>query len=602
MMNSRLLILIFAAATVFFQGAGSQAASPARRAATGRRMWPGARAASSQKAAPVPAGPTAQASAVLREDGSLAVETVLSLPEGVPGSFAVDVAGFDSLAEVGVETAGVPAVGTRLSVERSKGVAMIRWQRVPGDEKVKRKVRYVLGGAVTPGRTSDSLSWSVISPAQEFGFQAVTAFLRCPQGKATVVGGAEITALTPIEAGMALAVEKLPAGAPLRIMVSLPKGSVRSGFLWTKFMKNTGGTVVMFLLPLVSFLGLLGVFWSRGRDTVPKGSEEPAEGEILPPEIAGTVADEYVDSRDLAAAVLDMARLGFLELEYAPGHDGRAAALTVKGAKPVEGLEPHRRSLAGLLIAPDSAAGSGEGARVLDAVYAETARRGFFRENPAAERKAYTVAGVVLLCLGILCLAAGETPLRFFLGVVAGFAAPFFMARAALSAECPCMRWGLSLAAAVVLGVGFVSLEPFIGAGGVNWLSKTGTGLMLSSFFFFAFAPAMPQRTAQGSAEKARLLSHRLGLEMFLPPADKDQRDVEFQKGLPYSAVFQIRTDWVRRFAGAGAGAPLWWKRRAPDGSTEAPKPLAEVQADFLASLDLLLVRVEDLMPSGSGG
>ena len=126
--------------------------------------------------------------------------------------------------------------------------------------------------------------------------------------------------------------------------------------------------------------------------------------------------------------------------------------------------------------------------------------------------------------------------------------------------------------------------------------------MTVPSFFFFAFAPAMPQRTAAGSAENERLLSHRLGLELFIPPADKDQRDAEFQKGLPYAAVFQIRTDWVRKFAGAGTGAPLWWKRRAQDGSVEAARPLAEVQSDFLASLDLLTVRVEDLMPSGSGG
>jgi hypothetical protein len=199
-------------------------------------------------------------------------------------------------------------------------------------------------------------------------------------------------------------------------------------------------------------------------------------------------------------------------------------------------------------------------------------------------------------------MASGETPVRFFLGVVAGFAAPFFMARAALCAECPCLRWGLSIGAVVVLGVGLVTLEPFIGAGGVSWVSKAGTGLLFSSFFFFAFAPVMPQRTAQGSAEKERLLSHRMGLEMFPPPTDKEARDAEFQKGLPYAAVFQIRTDWVRKFAGAGANAPLWWKRRAQDGSAESAKPLAEVQADFLASLDLLTVRIEDLMPSGSGG
>ncbi|MBI4678533.1 MAG: DUF2207 domain-containing protein [Elusimicrobia bacterium] len=546
-------------------------------------------------------GPSAEAAAVLQDDGSVSVRVILSLPEGVPGAFAVDVAGFDSLSGVGVRTLGMRETDVPFTVSKVKGAAVIRWSREPWHHSVPVEVGYTLGGAVTAGGSNDSLAWGVVSPAQEFGFMEFTAVLRCPPGKATVLGGAEATALMPVESGgIAVAVDKLPAGMPLRLMVSLPKGTAQGGFLWVKFMKTTGGTIAMFLLPLASFLVLLAVFWSRGMDPVAAEAEWGAAGEPLAPEIAGAVADEYVDGRDLAAAALDMARAGFLELEYVPGKEGQAADLAVRQVKPLEGLEPHRKALAELLASAGEM-GPGEGVKVLDAVYAETARQGFFRKAPSVERNAYALAGAALGLAGILLLAAGATPLRLFAGAVLGFGVPFAMAWGALRTGHVGMRWALGAGAAVALGGGLALAQPALGAGGLSWVAKLGFGLLFSSFFFFAFAPAMPQRTAKGSLEKARVLSSRLGFEMFVPPADKDRLDAEFQNGLPFAVIFRLRTDWIRKFAQAGAPTPRWWKRRAGDGQ-DGPRPLGQVQAEFLASLDLLTAKIQDLMPAGSGG
>jgi hypothetical protein len=325
----------------------------------------------------------------------------------------------------------------------------------------------------------------------------------------------------------------------------------------------------------------------------------PSGVEGILPEVAGTVADEYVDSRDLAAAVLDMAKDGYLRLEYAPAREGEAGGLSVLEVKPSEGLPPHRKALVDLLISPDGDGGRGEGARVLDAVYAEAAGQGFFRKDPSVERRAYIISGTVMLSLAILLLAAGSAPVRFFLGAVAGFGVPFFLARWAMRSECPCLRWGLGAAVFLAAAVGIVLLQPFIGDGGVSWLAKLGVGMMFCGFFFFAFSSAMPQRTALGAAEKARVLSNRLSLEMFIPHSTEDHMDLGFQKGLPFAVIFRIRTDWVRKFAAAGARVPAWWKRK---GDGDGSVPLAKVQADFLASLDLLTVRIQDSMPSGAGG
>ncbi|MBI5625033.1 MAG: DUF2207 domain-containing protein [Elusimicrobia bacterium] len=591
---------LLAAGTLALLGpAPGLAAAPAKRSLQVGAAGGGAAAKAAAPQTPVLSGARAEALASLLEDGALAVQVLLTLPEGVPGGFAVDVAGFGSLKDVRVRTLGKSGADLPFTARRLKGAALIEWSREPGDEAFPFDVSYTLGHALTAGEEADLLTWGVISPAQTRGFADVIAILRCRTLKATVLGGAEGTALKPAASGVTMVAERLPAGTPLRLMVSVPKGAARPGFGLVKFMKTTGGSILMFLLPLAAFLALLAAYLLRGMDPVPEGSEWHEGGQELAPEVAGTVADEYVDSRDLAAAALDMAKDGYLELEYAPGSDGNAGSLSVRPSKPFEGLAPHRKALAELLTSPDGAAGPGEGARVLDAVYAETAAQGFFRKDPSVERKTYTVAGTALLSAAILCLAAGAAPVRFFLGAVAGFALPFFMARRALASKCTAARAALGFGAVVALGFGLVLVQPFIGEGGVSWLAKVGVGLMFSSFFFFAFASAMPQRTVKGSAEKAAVLGSRLGIEMFIPPPDEERRDAEFQKGLPFAVIFRVRTDWVRRFCAAGAKVPAWWKRRG-DGKPAAG--LSEVQTEFVASLDLLTAKIEDFMPAGTGG
>ena len=97
-----------------------------------------------------------------------------------------------------------------------------------------------------------------------------------------------MTTLTRVESGIALAAERLPAGAPLRLSLALSGGSVRAGFGWVSFMKRTGGTVLMFLLPVITFLGLLATFWLRGRDPAVLEETEWQTSVRTPlPEIAG---------------------------------------------------------------------------------------------------------------------------------------------------------------------------------------------------------------------------------------------------------------------------------------------------------------------------
>ena len=545
-----------------------------------------------------PALPAAEVSAVLSGDGSLAVKALLSLPGGQAGSFAVDVAGYGALEGIGVRTLGREEADIPFTVDRLKGAAVIRWPCQPGDGRRRFEVRYTLSGALTSGRSADSLTWGVVSHAQDHGFRRLSAVLSCPEGTVTMLGGARQSRLEPRKDGRTrLEAEDLPPNTPFKIMVSLPKGTFSGGLPWDKFMKTTGGTIAMFLLPLVSFLGLLSVFWLRGVDPV-SGGPGPAAGGALEPELAGTVMDEYADNRDLAAAALDLARAGYLELEYAPPGEGCEAALAVKRSKPLEGLAPHRRALAELLCAGTESS-PGEGLRVLDEVYAETARRGFFRADPAAERRVYTLAGAALCGGGLILLVPGAVQPRFLALALLGFGAPFALALLALRAGSTGLRLAFGLAAAAALAAGLAALQPALGAGGLSWVAKLGLGLLFSSAFFFAFAPAMPQRTTRGSAEKARLLAHKTYLETFTPlPGGGDEG---FQEGLPFAVIYRSRADWVRKFAAAGCLAPAWWKLRGR-GGTEGPPALAAVRADFLASLDLLAARIGELTPAGSGG
>ncbi|MFA6316814.1 MAG: hypothetical protein WC943_05290, partial [Elusimicrobiota bacterium] len=233
----------------------------------GRHAGRVVRLPSQDRRAQVPAGPRAEASAVLNDDGSISVETVLSLADGFPGAFAVDVAGFDALNGVSVDALGSAPASVPFIVERDRGAAVIRWSRTPGDSALRYRVRHTLGGAVTPGRTSDVLTWGILSSNQEFGLKEVSSLLACPEGPISLSGAARSTKLGSYRDGRyAISAEEVPARSALKVTVGLAKGAVRPGFGWVKFMKNTGGTIAMFLLPAVCLLGLMAVFLTRGMD------------------------------------------------------------------------------------------------------------------------------------------------------------------------------------------------------------------------------------------------------------------------------------------------------------------------------------------------
>ncbi len=74
------------------------------------------------------------------------------------------------------------------------------------------------------------------------------------------------------------------------------------------------------LIPLFGGLGLLLIWYTRGRDPrigqVPRELDSPPSD--LPPALVGTVVDEHADAQDVVATVLDLAARGLITIREVP--------------------------------------------------------------------------------------------------------------------------------------------------------------------------------------------------------------------------------------------------------------------------------------------
>jgi hypothetical protein len=312
-------------------------------------------------------------------------------------------------------------------------------------------------------------------------------------------------------------IRPLCGGEGLTVAVWLPKGVVIEPTALEKLLSRIGDYLNPWtLLPLATFLFLLYLWRSRGRDprgrdAIPVAYQAP---EGMTPAELGTVVDEKVDMEDITSSILDLAVRGFLEIEEVDStkflfFSERDYALIKKG-EPDESLRAHERLLLSHLF--------GSGSRVTisslkekfyqhlpeirSALYKQlSGPRGYFPVSPDRVRKGYAVAGAILLGLGVLLFG------------------PF-------SQTVP----GIALAA----------------SGAITLL----------------FSRIMPRRTRRGRKTYEEIL----GFKEFVERVDADRlermggRSVDqFEAVLPYAIVLGVADAWADAFAGIYTQPPSWY-------------------------------------------
>lgn len=303
------------------------------------------------------------------------------------------------------------------------------------------------------------------------------------------------------------------------------------------------------------------LYWrKKGRDIGGRGVIQvqyfPPEG-ITPIE-AGTLIDEKVDSRDIVAEIIDLARRGYLKIIET---EDKAFIFGRKRDYIFQRLKDYDRELQSNSFDREILDGIFEGSSyrrlsslrkrfyksipsINRVVYSTLTEKGYFFQNPLSIRNRYTAIGVLALVLSFFGAVAGS---------VIFFTNPF----------------------------------PFMLSGMV-----TGIGLIV-------LGKVMPRKTRKGTELKEYLQ----GYEEFISRVERDVIEKLFppnkipeifEQTLPYAIAFGEAEKWASAFEGLFIEPPRWYEGR----ESFSPTTFAYSMNTFASQASDILYSV----PRSSGG
>jgi len=370
----------------------------------------------------------------------------------------------------------------------------------------------------------DELRWYVFDAETPVPINSARATVTLPgevpasEMTYSVQTGYEIPARvnSPAASTMVYEAEGFPPYTNFWIVTGFPKGVVE--FTWTaRRVAAFAVPKVGFALPIIFLLGMLLLWHRRGRDD-PSAvyakyvSEPPSD---LPPGIVGALIDEKVDTKEVIATVVDLARKGYLEITDTKKEGIFSKPLTIfTRKKPLDDLQGFEAEVARSLFDsahPDQVTTADlknnfyvHVGPIVGRIYTETTQRGLFYSNPKSVRS----------------------------------------------------RWvGYGFLTAIVLG-GLTALMVMFEVPGWGWFLA---GSVVSALIVFAFAPRMPRRTSRGAQEQRKWEAFRNYLDDLTRFEDMESARDQFEKYLPYAVALGVERQWVRRFEGLSVPPPMWY-------------------------------------------
>lgn len=304
-------------------------------------------------------------------------------------------------------------------------------------------------------------------------------------------------------------------GQGLTVVAGFPSGTLLrppAAQEWVWFFQDNWP----YLLPLITFLFSLVIWWKRGRnprttkDVIVPQYEAP---EKMTPAEVGALIDERVDTKDLSSAIVDMAVRGYLRIEEHVTKKlfGEKRDYTFIKEKEWEkaALKDYEKEMMKAIF------GNGKEKKledlkyhyykniplIKDQIYREMTSQKLFPIRPDKVRTTYFSVGLAIAFVGF------------------------------------CLLFGLS---------DFISIP---------------IGICVSGLIIAGFAPFMPVKTQKG----VELYYQALGLEDFIHTAEKDrlnfqEKEHTFERLLPYAMVFGLADKWSKAFEGIYKGIPSWFK------------------------------------------
>ena len=444
---------------------------------------------------------------------------------------------------------------------------------VPGAQDTTKTVvlQYRVLNAIRFFDDHDELYWNVTGDEWDVPIHSVSAKIEFPDGVTGlhalaftgVYGSREHDAQVETKGNLVELQSNHPLSyhEGLTVVIGWDKGFVHPPSATAKLILFFRSNWPLFL-PVVAFLIMFWLWWTRGRD--------PERGAIvvqyeppdkLTPGECGTLVDNEAAMRDITATLVDLAVKGYLTIEqidesHLLGLSHSKEYIFHLKRPPTEWstARPHELEMLSALFDDGSRTSIKLSelqnhfythlptirSRIFDALMGD----GYYLHRPDTVRQGYIGAGLVI---GILLFIFGGA-----LGVSTGVAHLTWIIAAVLTAAVVCI---------------------------FGWF--------------------MPARTLTG----ARTLEKVLGFEQFLGRVESDrlERIVKtpemFEKFLPYAMALHCEKKWVAAFAGIAIEPPQWYS--GPAGSGFVPYL-------FVNDLNMMSARAGSVMTSAprssSGG
>jgi uncharacterized membrane protein YgcG len=318
----------------------------------------------------------------------------------------------------------------------------------------------------------------------------------------------------------------LPMRGGLTIDVYVPQGVIKPPSALEKLFWFLGSNPIVFL-PLLTFAGMFGLWYSVGRDPDPGVSVapqyEPPHG--MSPAEAGTLIDDTIHPRDITSTIIDLAVRGYLKIEKT---EEKLASFLVLHTdylltlrKPAEqwgpDLTPHERvMLENIFLGGAETRLSSLKNRfytvipiVREDIMAALKSKGIYTLDPESANGYSIVAGVAIAILVIAVQIMGWMNL-------------------------------------------FYSIPLVIGS------------VLVSVLIWWLFARQMTAKTVTGARTRIAVL----GFQEFMNRVDSDRikrmPPDTFEKFLPYAMALGVEHHWAQAFDGIIKEAPSWYV--APNG------------------------------------
>ena len=388
---------------------------------------------------------------------------------------------------------------------------------------------YVVDGVVSVADNGDQLLWRAIREEHAATIERSTVTITMPPGvpigstTARVNDQEDNGVTTQVAPGSERvtfsATTALYNDIPLDVGVRMEHGLLPlSEPTWQKD-ERTKDTVSLLLivvslcLVVVFPLGLLALWYSRGRDPEPDPTPDliPQPPDNLPPALVGTLLDEKADLHDILSTLIDLARRGYVRIEEVKS-DFRFEKLEAD----TSGLAKHEALLLKHVFGKRSE-------KKLSSM-----NNSFYRYLPALRKSLYEG----LVEEGLIDKSPEQTRGRYQgCGTVVAFGS----------------------IAAIFVGAGLtngttpaVFCIPVAGA-------LIGVATLLTG-------RAMPRKTQKGATAAARWNAFKRYLQEIERHTDLNEAAAQFEAYLPYAVALGLERSWISKFrAVPTVVSPIWY-------------------------------------------